>query len=105
MPDLDRILAGVQASVVAGGHTHVQMLRQHRGTWVVNPGSVGMPFREYVYGGPPTVLPHAEYAILEANRGGVRVDLRRVAVDRSVAVPAIQGCSNPMRDLLLLQYA
>lgn len=39
--DLDRLLDGHRATVMAGGHTHIQMLRQHRGALLVNPGSVG----------------------------------------------------------------
>src|SRR3954469_16096936 len=80
--ELDDLLDGHVAAVMAGGHTHVQMLRQHRGTLLVNPGSVGIPFREAVRGGPPTVLPHAEYAVVESRGGNVGVSLRRVALDR-----------------------
>jgi putative phosphoesterase len=75
---LDHLLAGCQASVLLGGHTHIQMLRQHRGMLIVNPGSVGMPFREAVTDRPPTLLPHAEYALLEVSGGAVSVDLRRL---------------------------
>src|SRR6185437_3372670 len=61
--ELAEMLDGRSATVMAGGHTHVQMLRQHRGMLLVNPGSVGMPFREYVGGRAPELMPHAEYAI------------------------------------------
>ena len=71
--ELDRALDGRAATVMAGGHTHVQLLRQHRGTLLVNPGSLGMPFREYVGGRAPTILDHAEYAIVEAARGRRRI--------------------------------
>jgi hypothetical protein len=80
-----RALAGASATVMAGGHTHVQMLRQHRGALLVNPGSVGMPFREFVNGRAPTLLPHAEYATVEAARGEVTVSLHRVALDQAPA--------------------
>ena len=53
---------------MAGGHTHLQMVRQHRGTLLVNPGSLGLPFESYAQGGPPKILPHAEYAIVECVR-------------------------------------
>src|SRR5690606_4580904 len=37
-PELvDEMLAGHSPRVVAGGHTHIQMLRQHRGILLVNP--------------------------------------------------------------------
>jgi putative phosphoesterase len=38
---LERMLADCQATVVAGGHTHTQMLRRFREMIVINPGSVG----------------------------------------------------------------
>jgi putative phosphoesterase len=83
-PDaLDALLDGAQAAVLAGGHTHVQMLRQHRGMLLVNPGSVGMPFRQYVGGRAPEIMPHAEYAIIDGSGANVGVILRRVALDRA----------------------
>ncbi|MCU1278878.1 MAG: protein phosphatase, partial [bacterium] len=63
---LDVLLDGRSATVLAGGHTHLQMLRQHRGMLVVNPGSVGLPFLEAPAGGAPTVMAHAEYATVAA---------------------------------------
>lgn len=45
-PDMvDRMLDGSTADVLAGGHTHIQMMRRHRGMLLVNTGSVGAPFR------------------------------------------------------------
>jgi predicted phosphodiesterase len=82
-PDqVDDMLRGQHATVMAGGHTHVQMLRQHRGTLVVNAGSVGAPFKAFVEHRPPTILAHAEYATVEASADGVQVTLRRVEVDK-----------------------
>lgn len=103
--ELDRALAGHAATVMAGGHTHIQMLRQHRGTLLVNPGSVGLPFKEFAAGGPPTLLPHAEYATVAARRGAVQVTLHRVPVDREALRNAVRDCDNPMRTTLLRHYA
>lgn len=103
--DLDRLLGGHNAAVMAGGHTHIQMLRQHRGTLLINPGSVGLPFKQYVAGGPPSVLAHAEYATVEANDGAVGVELRRVALDRDTLRKAAAASEVPMRDLLVRQYS
>jgi putative phosphoesterase len=102
---LDQMLGGQHATLMAGGHTHVQMLRQHHGVLIVNPGSVGMPFREYVCGRAPTVLPHAEYAIVEARAGNVDVSLRRVALERSNLRRALHGSTLPLAAALREQYA
>ena len=90
---------------MACGHTHVQMLRQHRGTLVVNPGSVGLPFKEYVSGRAPTVLAHAEYATIEAADGRVSVSLHRLPLDVSALREAVQASDVPLRDLLIQQYS
>lgn len=104
--ELDRLLDGRAATVMAGGHTHVQMLRQHRGLLLVNPGSVGMPFREHVAGKPPALLRHAEYATVESDgRGGVGVTLRRVPVELEALRAAVAACDYPLRQYVLAQYA
>jgi predicted phosphodiesterase len=102
--ELDVLLDGRRATVLAGGHTHVQMLRQHRGMLLVNPGSVGLPFKEYVAGRAPTLMPHAEYAIVSAERGVVSVDLKRVAVDGAAHRASLAGLDHPLRAVLLDQY-
>jgi putative phosphoesterase len=106
--ELDRLLGGAAADVMAGGHTHIQMLRQHRGTWVVNPGSVGMPFRRYVAGARPEILSHAEYAIVDDGGTSIGVELRRVPLDKAALRAQTQAWPRGpalLRDDLLLQYA
>jgi predicted phosphodiesterase len=96
-PDqLDECLDGRRADVMAGGHTHIQMLRQHRGNLVVNPGSVGMPFREFAGGCAPTVMPYAEYAVVESSKGTVQVSLKRVAVDKGRLRNEAESSTSPI---------
>jgi putative phosphoesterase len=103
--ELDRLLAGQTATVMAAGHTHIQMLRQHRGMLLVNPGSVGIPFKEYAAGQAPTLMAHAEYATVEATRGEISVTLHRVPLDRSALRQATSTSDYPLRDVALQQYA
>jgi predicted phosphodiesterase len=101
---LDVLLDGQHATVMAGGHTHLQMLRQHRGHLVLNVGSVGQPFKEYVAGGRPTILAHAEYAIVEEAAGVVSAALYRVPVDKRALQDSVARTGSPLRDWLRQQY-
>ena len=69
--------AGVDAPLLAGGHTHQQMLRRWQGRTLINPGSVGLTFQRF----PAATRPWAEYAIVDVADGRVTVDLRLVPVD------------------------
>jgi predicted phosphodiesterase len=102
---LDEMLAGATATVMAGGHTHIQMLRQHRGNLLVNPGSVGLAFKDFVSGGAPTILSHAEYAIVQAAGGTIEVRLRRVALDRDKLREASRQSDHPLSEFLQQQYS
>jgi putative phosphoesterase len=102
---VEGLFAGERARVMAGGHTHIQMLRQHGGALLVNPGSVGLPFKEYVAGRPPTLLAHAEYAIVEAEGGAIGVTLRRVPLEKAALRTAAAASDNPLRGMLIQQYS
>lgn len=103
--EVENWVGSVAGTVLAGGHTHVQMLRQHRGRLLVNPGSVGMPFREYVAGAPPDVLPHAEYAIVEADAKSVNVSLQLVALDKEHLRRSVLDVDYPLRAFLAKAYS
>jgi putative phosphoesterase len=102
---VDELLGGRRATVLAGGHTHLQMLRQHRGMLLVNPGSVGLPFKEYAAGKAPILLAHAEYALLEALDGDVTVSFRRVALDKAALREAAGAVAHPMKAWMMQMYA
>jgi predicted phosphodiesterase len=89
---------------MAGGHTHIQMLRQHRGSLVVNPGSVGAPFEVFVNGHSPQILSHAEYASIDLRGDDVSVTLHRVALDRQELAKAALESPNPMSAALAAPY-
>jgi predicted phosphodiesterase len=74
------MLEGAAAPLLVGGHTHVQLLRRYEAGVIVNPGSVGLPFRDWL---PREVriAPWAEYAVLTADDGRLHVDLRRTPFD------------------------
>lgn len=106
---LDEMLDGRRGALLAGGHTHVQMLRQHKGQLILNTGAVGMPFAEdfktaAARNEPPWILPHAEYAIVVAEQGRVQVDLRRVEIGAGRCRAATLASQMPMREVFAAQY-
>jgi predicted phosphodiesterase len=78
---LDKMLKGYSAGVMACGHTHVQMVRQHRGVMIVNAGSVGQPLEQMPFDSIPHILPWAEYGIISWKNGILSTELRRVSID------------------------
>jgi predicted phosphodiesterase len=102
MPDpvVAERLGDRMASILAGGHTHLQGARVHRGALLLNPGSVGVPVR-----GEPTegwlpdeagwVAADAEYAFVESKRGALAVTLARVPVDPDAVRRAAERSGMP----------
>jgi diadenosine tetraphosphatase ApaH/serine/threonine PP2A family protein phosphatase len=63
------------------GHTHVQLARLVEGMLVVNPGSVGLPFRGLPLGELQAISPWAEHALVRIDDRRLSVDLRRTNYD------------------------
>jgi predicted phosphodiesterase len=77
--ELETMLAGRRAPLMAFGHTHFQMVRRHGNAMLVNPGSVGLPFAR-----PEPVMricPWAEYGIVAVEEGRLSVELHRTRFD------------------------
>ena len=85
--ELEQVLTGCMADVMACGHTHTQMLRRIGVRSILNPGSVGAP----------RCPPWAEYAVLQCNNGSLRLELRRVLpnVDSIVEAALSSGMPHP----------
>lgn len=77
--EVERWLRGHTATIYAGGHTHVQMVRRFRDAYVINPGSVGLPFTVDRDGSDFKPL-WAEYALVQIDRKELAVQLRRIPV-------------------------
>lgn len=102
--ELETALSDCSAEIMAGGHTHIQMVRQHHGRLLINPGSVGLPFKEHVRDRHPTIMPYAEYAILTVVGQNVEVCVHRVNLDRLALRQALAESTNPIRDILIRGY-
>ena len=91
------MFSGHRQPLLAGGHTHVQMLRRWERSLIVNPGSVGLPF----LGWRPkevSVAPWAEYAVVTAEDGRLQVDLRRTTFDVAALLEISRSSGMPHAD-------
>lgn len=77
---LEELLAGWDAAVMLGGHSHVQLLRRFQNITFVNPGSVGSLY-ELLPNGEARSPAWAEYALVEVVRGQPSITFRRVPYD------------------------
>ena len=75
------MLEGFDQPLMLAGHTHVQLARVVDGRLVVNPGSVGLPFRGLPLGESQLISPWAEYALVHLEGSRISVELRRTSYD------------------------
>jgi putative phosphoesterase len=95
-------LAGYQAEVMAGGHTHQQMLRRYQGSLLINPGSVGLPYQNV--DGQTHNPTWAEYALVSNDAGNLQVEFRRVPVDLAALTTAVRTSGMPNADWWLKDW-
>ena len=94
--ELARLLAGFDAQIYVGGHTHVQLLRRFGMSLVLNPGSVGLAYdRTPSPGVNVRNPPWGEYALLTVADGHLGVDLRRVPFDVAALLRAARENGMP----------
>lgn len=92
--DMRRMLDGYDAAIMAGGHTHIAMLRRYRDALIVNPGSVGLP-------GTGAIPPYnrdvhwAEYAVVEMNSDHLAITLHRIPLDVAAMMDAVRASGMP----------
>jgi predicted phosphodiesterase len=86
---------GAEATILAGGHTHLQWARRLGDRYYVNPGSVGLA---YDHNQPEETFradPCAEYALVSIDDGTVGVEFRRVPFDAGAVLEAIEASGMP----------
>jgi putative phosphoesterase len=92
--ELEGMLAGHEADVFAGGHTHFQLFRRFGESVVVNAGSVGQPFKRQRRG-VMRLSPWAEYCVLVYDEGRLAIELRRTAVDVDSLIATMRRSGMP----------
>jgi len=105
-PDiLDEVFAEQPAKVFVGGHTHVQMVRQHKDMTFLNPGSVGTPFEFPVRGSEPHAIRRAEYAILDITDGRLTFNLHQLSIDFEFLAQTTRASGLPDVDFWLSTWS
>lgn len=90
-------------AIIAGGHTHVAMLRPHRATRLLNPGSVGRPYQELADG--QIIVPaYAAYAILSVTPEGQAIAFHRAAYDQAATIRAMREAAMPFASWLVSNW-
>lgn len=102
--ELDLALAGFDATLLAGGHTHQPLLRRLGPLTLINPGSVGMPFVNPFRGGELWRPAWAEYAVVESRAGALNVEFRRAPFDFERLRAELRGSAMPHADAVLAAY-
>jgi predicted phosphodiesterase len=95
--EVKQMLAGSSATVMVGGHTHIQMIRRYEESFFVNAGSVGLPG---VNAGSPALpvnrrVRWAEYGVLSIEHGRLSIDLRRTPLDLLALLEAGRNSGMP----------
>ena len=85
---LDQMLGGRQTGILAGGHTHLAMLRRHGEALIINPGSISENWNFTVWPERSLFNAHAEYALIDYQDGDARVAFRRLAIDAEAVIAA-----------------
>jgi len=102
---LDKYFDGLDAGIYIGGHSHIQMMRRYGEKLILNSGSVGNAFKfAYSPGNPPSLLPWAEYMIVEQVDNSLGVHPRRVYFDTAEVQKAAQESGMPGTAWWLRQY-
>ena len=86
--ELGPLLAGCDADLVIGGHTHRAVDRMVNGIRAVNPGSTGIPLRPG----------QADWLLLDSN--GLKVELRSVPFDVDAVVRDLRARLHPNAEFL-----
>lgn len=106
-PDVvDTMVLQTSQSIVAAGHTHVPLVRRHKDILIVNPGSVGLPFRDETRSPNGMELAAvAQYARLSFSASSWDIELHEVQTDVHELESDVVGSGMPHRDWWMSLWA
>jgi putative phosphoesterase len=101
---LSRLLGGFDATLLTGGHTHTQQLRQLGNASYFNPGSISLPYIWQILGEKYEVVPRAEYAIVTSEEESISITFRRVPFDLDELTRIIRASGRPFAEEAISVY-
>ena len=102
--ELEEMLTGYTAKVMACGHTHMQMLRRYAERTIVNAGSVGWPLEGLPFPDAPHFMPWSEYAIVSWIDRNLSIELNRISIDMKQVMKAALDSEMPKADIWVQQW-
>jgi predicted phosphodiesterase len=93
--EFTRLLGPFAPALMCGGHTHLQQVRRLGDGFFFNPGSVGVAYNRHQPEESFQLDPWAEYAVLTAEVGRLRLEFRRVPFDVDALLAALQASGRP----------
>jgi predicted phosphodiesterase len=102
--EFERLLAPHAASVLTGGHVHLQFVRHLGRTFHFNPGSVGLAYRHDQDRSRPRLDPWAEYAVLDSQDERLALEFRRVPYGVEALVASFRDSGRPHAGEMIEAY-
>jgi len=101
---VQKFLGAHTDKILCGGHTHAQQIRNIGNHFFFNPGSVGrVPWYDQVTGNIKE-RPWAEYAILNAHKGQISLEFRRIPFDVNELINIYRTSGRPFADEAIAEY-
>lgn len=102
--DFQKFLGAYKKHIFTGGHTHMQQVRRCGEYFFFNPGSVGFAYSHHQPEGQFHADPWAEYAILEARDGQIRLQFHRLPYDANDLIEMYRKSGRPFVEDAIAQY-
>ncbi|CAN5721204.1 metallophosphoesterase family protein [soil metagenome] len=110
--ELTPMLAANEADLLAGGHTHQQLIRRFHSSTIVNPGTVGLPFDGVPASWPPTAEEAAsirnptlaEYAVVTTHGSRFSIDLRSTRYELDALAELVRRSGMPHAERWLADW-
>lgn len=102
--EVERLLGGYGAAILAGGHTHIQQIRHLDRSFYFGCGSAGFAYRHHQAPEHFRADPWAEYAMLSVEGARVRLEFRRAPYDATALCAIYRRSGRPFADEAIAQY-